>query len=75
MDQVVKQLQTLSGSFFAIIMQEGIKSFQREEPTTLGVAFQLNDMIGSAGISLQELIQELESHAAYLGNQFNHSVF
>ena len=35
---VVKQLQRLNSSFFSVIFQEGLKAFQKEEPSGIIVS-------------------------------------
>ena len=65
LDQVVKQVQLLSSRFFSIILSEGIKSFQKEDSSTLGISAHLNKIVGE--VPIDGLIQELESHVAFLG--------
>ena len=38
---VVKKLRHLSDSFFAVIFQEGLKCFQKEEPSAIALAIQV----------------------------------
>jgi len=62
---VTKQLQLMTSRFFSIILSEGIKSFQKEDPATLNISAQLNEIVGE--VSLEGLVQELDSQIAYLG--------
>jgi len=54
-------LKGLHSKFFSIILQEGLKSFQTEEPTTLAMASDLENFINDAGVSLEELVQDIDS--------------
>jgi hypothetical protein len=65
LDMVTKQLQLMTSRFFSIILSEGVKSFQKEDPATLNISAQLNEIVGE--VSLEGLVQELDSQIAYLG--------
>ena len=61
----VKQLQNLNSSFFAVILQEGLKCFLREDPSIITVALELNKIVSSVGISVEEAIEELDVQIRY----------
>ena len=61
----VKQLQNLNSSFFTVILQEGLKGFLREDPSLFAIAVELNSIVSSAGISLEEAIEELNVQIRY----------
>ena len=62
----VKQLQNLSSSFFAVILQEGLKCFLREDPSIISIAVELNNILTSSNVSLEETIEELNIQIRYL---------
>ena len=64
----IKQLQNLNASFFAVILHEGQKSFFREDPSAIAIAIELNNIISSSGLTLEETIEELNVHIRYLAS-------
>ena len=60
MQSVSKQMAQFSSNFYVIVMQEGIKSFQREDPTVIAVAIQLTEILSAAGMSLEDLLVEID---------------
>ena len=52
---VIKQLQHLNNSFFAVIFQESLKCFQREEPSGRSFFFQKRPQRINMGLALQRL--------------------
>ena len=62
------QLQLLTSRFFSIILSEGVKSFQKEDPTTLSIWDKLNEII--FGVSVDALVQELDSQVAFMGKAY-----
>lgn len=71
---VVKALQHFNSSYFGIVLQEGLKSFTREEPTVLAIAEQLDVFIGEVGMPLEDLAQELDVSIRYAGKMSRSSV-
>ena len=61
----IKQLQNLNSSFFVVILQEGLKCFLREDPSIITVALELNKIVSSVGISVEEAIEELDVQIRY----------
>ena len=61
----IKQLQNLNSSFFSVILQEGLKCFLREDSSIISVALELNNIINSVGISLEDAIEELDVQIRY----------
>lgn len=66
LQNAVKQLQNLSSSFFAVILQEGLKCFLREDPSIISIAVELNNILTSSNVSLEETIEELNIQIRYL---------
>ena len=86
-----KQLQHFNTSFFGIVLPEGLKSFQSEDPSGKdslhvfvfhqcllnsyffgffavdSLAMELTEIVNEAGLSLEELIQELQVEVRYAG--------
>ena len=82
MQSVSKQMAQFSSNFYVIVMQEGIKSFQREDPTgkfgsrfyinfimttsmtflspVIAVAIQLTEILSASGMSLEDLLVEMD---------------
>ena len=61
----VNQLQNLNSSFFAVILQEGLKCFLREDPSIINVALELNNIVNTVEISVQDAIAELDVKIRY----------
>lgn len=60
-NNVLKQFKQLNGSYFAIILQEGLKNYQREDSSIEASAFNVQEIIDTAGVPLYQLILELET--------------
>ena len=66
LQNAIRQLQNLSSSFFAVILQEGLKCFLREDPSIISIAVELNNILTSSNVSLEETIEELNIQIRYL---------
>ena len=72
-DNAVKQLQNLNASFFAVILQEGLKCFLREDPSLISIAVELNDIVSSSELSLEDTIEELNIQIRYITSNIESS--
>lgn len=68
---VVKSLQHFNSSYFGIVLQEGLKSFTREDPSVLAIAEQLNLYLEDTGYPIETLLQELDVKIRYTGADMN----
>ncbi|XP_017781881.1 PREDICTED: serine/threonine-protein kinase SMG1 [Nicrophorus vespilloides] len=61
-NDLYKSLHELSFNFHTIILPESWKKIQSEEPTVLLMINDLNNMIVNIGVSLPDLVVQLEKH-------------
>lgn len=64
-DCIYKGLQELNYNFHTIILPEAMKTIITEEPTVIRMIGELTEIIVSSGISLSEILGQLEMHLRF----------
>lgn len=65
-DSIHKGLQELNYNFHTIILPEATKTVVTEEPTVMRMIDELDEIIGSSGMSLAEILEQLEMHLRFV---------
>ncbi|XP_043241225.1 serine/threonine-protein kinase SMG1-like [Amphibalanus amphitrite] len=63
---VMQALQDLKTKFTSIILPEGLRYSQQEEPSVLTTITSVSDIISAAGVPLHQLMGSLEQHVRHL---------
>ena len=63
---VMQALMDLKTKFSSIILPEGLRYSQQEEPSVLAIITSVSDIISAAGVPLQQLMASLEQHVRHL---------
>lgn len=64
-DSIHKGLQELNYNFHTIILPEATKTIITEEPTVMRMINELDEIIASTGLSLVEILEQLEMHMRF----------
>ncbi|KAJ8664855.1 hypothetical protein QAD02_006517 [Eretmocerus hayati] len=64
-DSIHKGLQELNYNFMTIILPEAMKTIITEEPTVMRMVDELNEIINSTGLSLLDILEQLELQLRY----------
>lgn len=65
-DSIHRGLQELNYNFHTIILPEATKTIITEEPTVIRMINELDEIIASTGLSLMEILEQLEMHLRLL---------
>jgi PI-3-kinase-related kinase SMG-1 len=65
-DSIHKGLQELNYNFHTIILPEATKTIITEEPTVIRMITELEEIISSTGLSLIEILEQLEIHLRFV---------